>query len=69
MKLGFKEKILFSAGTFLGLSLMIFGIVSYYQMETNLRIELESKQHIQTKLLRNDLENWFEMKMAVVESL
>lgn len=69
MQLGFRQKILISAAMLLGLSLTIFGIVSYYQMKTNLRLELEKKQFIQTNLLKNDLENWFEMKVAVTESL
>ena len=69
MRLGFRQKILISAAMLLGLSLTIFGIVSYFQMQSTLRVELEKKQFIQTALLKNDIENWFDTKMAVIESL
>jgi len=69
MKIGFRQKILISAAMLLGLSLTIFGIVSYLQMQSTLRLELEKKQFIQTNLLKNDIQNWFDTKMAVIESL
>jgi len=69
MQLGFRQKILISAAMLMGFSLIIFGIVSYYQMQTNLHSELEKKQLTQSKLLKNDLENWFQMKIDITKSL
>jgi methyl-accepting chemotaxis protein len=69
MQLGFRQKILISAAMLMGFSLIIFGIVSYYQMQTNLHSELEKKQLTQSRLLKNDLENWFQMKIDITKSL
>jgi methyl-accepting chemotaxis protein len=69
MKIGFKQRITMFSGVFLALSLMVFAIISYYEMKTNIRVEIEAKQSAQAKALRLDLENWFNSKIAVVGAL
>ncbi|WP_051505455.1 methyl-accepting chemotaxis protein [Sulfurospirillum arcachonense] len=69
MNIGFKQRITMFSGVFLALSLMVFAIISYYQMETNIRVEIEAKQSAEAKALKLDLENWFDSKKTVINAL
>ena len=44
MHLGFKQKIIVSAGLFLGASLFIFGMLSFINLKQDLRQEIEQTQ-------------------------
>lgn len=69
MNIGFKQRITMFSGVFLALSLIVFAIISYYEMKTNIRTEIEAKQSAQAKSLKLDLESWFNSKIAVVDAL
>ena len=68
MTLGFKQKIAFSAGIFLGVSLLIFGILSFMTLKTNLRTEIEQTQLAKTHLLKLDIESWLNAQKLVIET-
>ena len=69
MNLGFKNKITFFSGLFITTSLLIFSIISYYQIKDNLKNEIIEKQIISTKSLQIDIDNWFNIKKDVIKSL
>ncbi|MFT7005161.1 MAG: methyl-accepting chemotaxis protein [Sulfurimonas sp.] len=69
MKIGFKEKILLSSGTFLASALIIFAVVSYNAMDTTILKELEKKQLSQTKALSIDIDSWIKAKLQATEAL
>lgn len=68
MSLGFKQKIALSASLFLGLSLLIFGIFSYYSSKTSLRQEIETIKLAQTQQLKTEIEAWLEKKINILSA-
>jgi methyl-accepting chemotaxis protein len=69
MNFGFKNKITFFSGLFITISLLIFSIISYYQIKDNLKIEIIEKQMVSTKGLQVDINNWFNIKKDAVKAL
>ncbi|WP_294966767.1 methyl-accepting chemotaxis protein [Sulfurimonas sp.] len=69
MNFGFKQRIMLFSGIFSTLSLAVFAIISYYEMEANIRLEIEEKQSAYAKSLKIDLENWVNTRVAVVTAV
>ena len=68
MTLGFKQKIALSSGIFLGVSLLIFGVLSFVNMKTNLRSEIEQTQLGKTALLKLEIESWLNTQKIILET-
>lgn len=69
MRLSFKQKIIFYSSLFLGVSLIIFASISYYQMRASLRAEIETKQLAYTLALKKDMSIWFNDRIHAVEQI
>lgn len=67
MSLGFKQKIALSSGMFLGVSLLIFGVLSFVNTKANLRTEIEQTQLAKTHLLKLEIESWLNAQKLVLE--
>ena len=68
MNLGFKQKIALSSGIFLGISLFIFGILSFIDAKDALRTEIEQTQLAKTNALKIDIESWLNTQKVVLET-
>ena len=68
MKLGFKQKVAFSAGLFLGFSLLVFGLLSFINSKENLRQEIEQTKLQQAYLLKSEIEGWLREKRLVLDN-
>lgn len=68
MKLGFKQKISLSAGIFLGFSLLVFSILSFMNIKTNMRTEIELSKLYQTQNLKMDIDAWLNTKKIILET-
>jgi methyl-accepting chemotaxis protein len=69
MKFSFKQKIIIYSSLFLGVSLIIFAFISYYQMRYSLRTEIETKQLAYTQALKKDISIWFNDRVHAVEQI
>ena len=68
MHLGFKHKITFSAGLFLGASLFIFGMLSFINLKQDLRQEIEQAQLAKAHTLKLEIDSWFDAQKLVLET-
>jgi methyl-accepting chemotaxis protein len=69
MKFSFKQKIIFYSNLFLGISLLVFAFISYYQMRSSLRNEIETKQLAYTQALKKDISTWFNDRIHAVKQI
>jgi methyl-accepting chemotaxis protein len=68
MSLGFKHKIALSSGLFLGVSLFIFGVLSFVNAKDALRTEIEQTQLAKTHALKIDIESWLNTQKIILET-
>ncbi|AHJ14278.1 methyl-accepting chemotaxis protein [Sulfurospirillum multivorans] len=68
MHLGFKQKIIVSAGLFLGASLFIFGMLSFINLKQDLRQEIEQTQLAKAHALKLEIDSWFDAQKIVLET-
>ena len=68
MSIGFKQKIALSSGFFLGVSLLMFAILSFVNAKQNLRTEIEHTQQAKTQLLKLEIESWLNAQKLVLET-
>ncbi|KFL33019.1 MULTISPECIES: methyl-accepting chemotaxis protein [unclassified Sulfurospirillum] len=68
MSLGFKQKIALSSGLFLGVSLFIFGVLSFINAKGALFAEIEQTQLAKANALKIDIESWLNGQKIVLET-
>jgi methyl-accepting chemotaxis protein len=68
MKLGFKQKIIFSAGIFFGIALLAFGLVSFFNMKETLTQQIEHIERARANSLKIDIESWINNKKLIFET-
>lgn len=69
MNVGFKQRIIFVASACLIISLLIFAVISFYQIKHNLRGEIIDKQMQSMTTLQTDLNGWLTSQVNVISAL
>lgn len=69
MNVGFKQRIILVASACLVISLLIFALISFYEIKRNLRGEIIDKQMQSMATLQTDLNGWFTSQVKVITAL
>lgn len=69
MNVGFKQRIILVASACLVISLLIFALISFYEIKRNLRGEIIDKQMQSMVTLQTDLNGWFTSQVKVITAL
>lgn len=69
MNVGFKQRIIFVASACLMISLLIFAVISFYEIKRNLRGEIIDKQMQSMTTLQTDLNGWLTSQVNVITAL
>ena len=69
MNVGFKQRIILVASACLVISLLIFALISFYEIKRNLRGEIIDKQMQSMTTLQTDLNGWFTSQVKVILAL
>lgn len=69
MNVGFKQRIIFVASACLMISLLIFAVISFYEIKRNLRGEIIDKQMQSMTTLQTDLNGWLTSQVNVISAL
>jgi len=69
INVGFKQRIILVASACLVISLLIFALISFYEIKRNLRGEIIDKQMQSMATLQTDLNGWFTSQVNVISAL